>query len=317
MKSSIRRGFTLIELLVVIAIIAVLIALLLPAVQQAREAARRSQCKNNLKQLGLAFHNYHDTYNRMPHNNPNVLRADGKYFVQGPWSISILPYIEQANLYNQWNNSLGFAEGTNLPLLTTPMPTYRCPSTPVPAIGSFVGLTASTAFTADRDSMGAGVRYNATAVDYHPPINAHTPPMDNNTTTSPRVPAIMAQYSTNSFKNVTDGLSNTMLLGEIAGYPNRFNQRVSVGDNAPGFGHLGSWCRVQTIKSNLAGNVLYGGNCLVNCTNYAGSNLYSFHVGGAHITLADGSVRFLSESADMTTIFRLMAIQDGEVLGEF
>jgi len=168
--------------------------------------------------------------------------------------------------------------------------------------------------TADRDSLGAGVRYNATAVDYGPPINAQPAPMDS---TTPRVAAIMRQYSTHSFRDVTDGLSNTMLVAEVAGFPNRFNRRVSVGDNNPGSGHLGGSCRLQTIKFNSGGDVLYGGNCLVNCTNYAGSNLYSFHIGGANITLADGSVRFLSESADMTTIFRLMAIQDGEVLGEF
>jgi prepilin-type N-terminal cleavage/methylation domain-containing protein/prepilin-type processing-associated H-X9-DG protein len=317
MRLSLHRGFTLIELLVVIAIIAVLIALLLPAVQQAREAARRSQCKNNLKQLGLAIHNYHDIYNRLPHNNPNTLRADGKRFSQGPWNLAILPQIDQAPLYNQWNNSLGFAEGTNRALVTSSIPGYRCPSTPVPAIASFVGLTASTSFTADRDAIGAGVRYNATAIDYHPPISAHTPPMDNNTTTSPRVAAVLPQLSTQGFRDITDGLSNTMMFGEVAGYPNRFNRRISVGDNAPAMGHLGAWCRVLTIKSNPAGDVLYGGNCLVNCTNFAGTNLYSFHEGGAHIALVDGSVRFISENTDMSTIFRLMAIQDGQVLGEF
>jgi prepilin-type processing-associated H-X9-DG protein len=82
-------------------------------------------------------------------------------------------------------------------------------------------------------------------------------------------------------------------------------------------GHLGSWCRIVSIKSNPAGDVLYGGNCLVNCTNFASTNLYSFHEGGAHIALADGSVRFLSENVDMTTIFRLMAAQDGQLMPEF
>ncbi len=95
------KGFTLIELLVVIAIIAILIALLLPAVQQAREAARRTQCRNNLKQLGLAFHNYADVHLRFPRNNPLVTRGDGKKYVQGPWTVAVLPFIEQTTLYSE------------------------------------------------------------------------------------------------------------------------------------------------------------------------------------------------------------------------
>lgn len=309
-----HRGFTLIELLVVIAIIAILIALLLPAVQQAREAARRTQCRNNLKQLGLAIHNYHDVHLRFPHGNPRVQRgSDNKWIVQGPWTIAILPFIEQTNVYEQWDFNLGFGEGTNRDLVTSSIPNYRCPSTPDPAIASFPGIT-SPAFDADRDAIGAGVRYDATAVDYHPAISAHTPPMD---PSSPRVPAAFPQNSQYSFRHITDGLTNTLLFGEVAGYPTRYNGREPVGDQPNVFGHLGGWNRILTIRCNAAGDTLYGGNCLVNCTNYVGSNLYSFHSGGAHICLADGSVRFLSESTDMDTIFRVMAIQDGLVLSQF
>jgi len=309
-----RRAFTLIELLVVIAIIAVLVALLLPAVQQAREAARRTQCKNHLKQLGLAVHNYHDVHRRFPHGNPRVQRgSDNKWIVQGPWTISLLPFIDQDPLYNQWDFNLGFGEGTNRDLLTTPITVYRCPSTPVPEVTSFPGIT-SASFDADRDAIGDGVRYDAAGVDYHPAISAHTPPMD---PASPRVPAAFPQTSLYQFRDITDGLSNTMLFGEVAGYPKRFNRRTEVGDQPAVFGHLGGWNRILMIRSNQAGDAFYGGNCLVNCTNYAGTNLYSFHTGGVHICLADGSVRFLSENADMDTIFRVMAIQDGLVLPEF
>src|SRR5688572_22995089 len=107
-----RRGFTLIELLVVIAIIAVLIALLLPAVQQAREAARRTQCKNNLKQLGLAMHNYHDTYNAFPAMGVRLYGSGGRNY---SWVISILPMIEQGNLYQAFKTRSDMAGGLPTP----------------------------------------------------------------------------------------------------------------------------------------------------------------------------------------------------------
>ena len=129
--SSRRRGFTLIELLVVIAIIAVLIALLLPAVQQAREAARRTQCKNNLKQLGLALHNYHDVHNRFPMECYWGLKAGGAYLpYHHTWLSGVLPYIEQTALYNSidfklpaWNGTVG-----PRPHVATQLPALLCPS---------------------------------------------------------------------------------------------------------------------------------------------------------------------------------------------
>ena len=311
-----KKAFTLIELLVVIAIIAVLIALLLPAVQQAREAARRTQCRNNLKQLGLAFHNYADIYLTFPRNNPLVTRGDGKKYVQGPWTLTILPFMEQSNLYNSWNQNLGFAEGSNLDLVKTPLPFYSCPSNPNPQVSSFPPPTAAS-FTADSTALGAGVRYNASAVDYAAVLQIRKPPMDNNVTTSPFLQGTMPQDNPQRLANITDGLSNTMLLGEAAGCPKRYNRRTSVGDNAPVFGHLAGWVRFLPIKSNQAGNILYGGNCLINCTNYAATNLYSFHDGGVTILLADGSVRFLSENVGMDVIYRLFAAQDGEAMLEF
>jgi prepilin-type N-terminal cleavage/methylation domain-containing protein len=130
-----RKGFTLIELLVVIAIIAVLVSLLLPAVQQAREAARRTQCKNNLKQIGLALHNYADTFSRFPLPSlmwGNLLGGGGVGGTQtsNVWSLAILPYMDQANVYNQYNFSRSAWDPANTVAGQSKLPAYLCPSTP-------------------------------------------------------------------------------------------------------------------------------------------------------------------------------------------
>src|SRR6186713_2532511 len=130
-----RRAFTLIELLVVIAIIAILIALLLPAVQQAREAARRTQCKNNLKQISLALHNYHDVFNTFPPGQvycqagPTVCNANRPTWSFGwTWTTFLLPYIDQAPLFNKFDTSRNLYDPVNVDLIKTSNPAYQCPS---------------------------------------------------------------------------------------------------------------------------------------------------------------------------------------------
>lgn len=129
-RRSSRRAFTLVELLVVIAIIGILVGLLLPAVQAAREAARRMQCQNNLKQMGLALHNYHDTYNSFP----------GGTTINGPccgtpaqmtWAIAILPFIEQSSIYNQYDSRLSTADPANAFIQTINLTVQNCPSDPI------------------------------------------------------------------------------------------------------------------------------------------------------------------------------------------
>lgn len=308
-------GFTLVELLVVIAIIGILVGLLLPAVQAAREAARRMQCSNNLKQLGLAMLNYELSHRGLPSNNPLVVRpGDGQRYVQGPWSIAIMPFLELNNIYEQWNQNLGFAEGTNRPLLEMGVPAYKCPSSPAPIVDEFPVLAAS--FSADFAATG-GARYRAATVEYFAPLSVRQPPM---LATSTIVGGFLPQVTSGNSKlsAIRDGLSNTIMFGEVSGGGQRFNRGRSVGNNSGAFGHLASWNRVLLIKMSQDGTTLYGGNCLVNCTNFAGLNFNSFHSGGlAQITLCDGAVRNVTESMSLETLYRLFAVADGEVLGDW
>ncbi|MCA9157483.1 MAG: DUF1559 domain-containing protein [Pirellulaceae bacterium] len=310
-----RRAFTLVELLVVIALIGILVGLLLPAVQAAREAARRMQCSNNLKQLGLAMLNYESTYRNFPSNNPLVVRpGDGLRYVQGPWTIAILPFMEQTATYNQWNPNLGFSEGTNRALLEQPIATYKCPSSPVEGVDEFPALAPS--FSADFAATG-GARYRAAVVEYFAPLSVREPPM---LPTSVVSRGFLPQVTSSSSKlsAITDGTSNTIMFGEVSGGGKRFNRGRSVGDNSGGFGHLAGWDRVLLIKMSQDGSTLYGGNCLVNCTNYAGLNFNSFHSGGiVQMTFCDGSVHALSENVSLDIAYRLFAAQDGLVVSDF
>lgn len=290
-----------------IAIIGILVGLLLPAVQQAREAARRMQCQNNLKQLGLALHHFHDTHGKFPLNNPRVERpGDGLFFVERPWSLELLPYLEQTALYDQWDKGLGFVEGPNALLVATPIPSYGCPSSPVDKVQLFPEPPPS--LSADRAAAG-GNPYRAAIVEYAPALNTPQSPM---TPSSPRRPGLMNNFEHTRMRDVTDGLSNTIAFGELSGLPRRFNRRRDVGENNPAFGMLGGWNRLLLLPTDPTGELLWGGNCLINCTNFAGLQYFSFHPGGVQVGLADGSVRFLSESIDMDLVYRLTAINDGE-----
>lgn len=293
-KSRTPSGFTLIELLVVIAIIAVLIGLLLPAVQQAREAARRSQCRNHLKQMGLAVHNYHDTVQQFPYGGLAANHANG-------W-VMILPYLDQANVYNMFNFSadVGGSDTANQAAKVVPIPTYFCPSHTrlrqvVPVSGS--GGSAYYGGARGDYSMNCGTTncYSTAVADWSGITNIQ---------------------SSIKMRDVTDGTSNTFLIGEkwtdptLASNVSPAAPDSNVSDNA--YWQWGNYgCRLvkNPMNVNLATiGITYGDTS---------ANFGSQHVGGCHFVLCDGSVRFISQNIDMTTYRNLGNRADGQVLGEF
>lgn len=291
-----RSGFTLIELLVVIAIIAILIALLLPAVQQAREAARRSTCKNNVKQLGLALHNYHETHRCFPpgwiqRSTAATCQPDdvGNGCLPGwGWSTMLLPYIDQSNLYNALNVKSANLVSTPSDESKTRIALFRCPSDTGSDLNSDRGGHATSNYKGVYGSRGTGTSINTS------PHNAA---------------AGSGSFWSNSnvrIRDITDGTSNTMLIGETARGrigSNTYNGGIWVGYYADGKTASAVWKMENHPGSLINGTLAWA--------------FSSQHVGGAHFLLADGGVRFLSENIDGTTYENLGKIRDGNVIGDF
>ena len=336
-SASARRGFTLIELLVVIAIIAVLIALLLPAVQQAREAARRASCQNNLKQLGLALHNYHDTYNALPQFHFDIAGAAGSWHGHGPW-VSILPQIEQGNIFDAWNMSLIYTDQPALngvQLQRTKIPAFICPSDRSYGHGDYAG---------NNYAVSAGS---------HPRI------WNNNGNDGN---GMFQRFRSLRFGSVTDGLSNTAMVSELfkgdhntggqsdsdirrngsapfdswafPGFPTQV-ELDAFGEQCAALSSTGEdalsqngrdWAApylTQTVFTATAPpNWKYptcatGGSFGLAADRDGVAPPRSRHTGGAQVCMGDGSVRFISDSINLQTWQRLGARDDGQPIGEF
>ncbi len=312
-----KRGFTLIELLVVIAIIAILIALLLPAVQQAREAARRSQCKNNLKQLGLALHNYHETFRVLPPGHIGRCTTP-RLFASG--LTMLLPYLDQAPLYNLYNSNgcatthstiTGTGAGTlgagddpvtngNAAVVKTLVTVFLCPSDS--GSNHIASLTGSYGISATNTGTGgAKTNYDFITVT---PYNS----CENWTGGALASRCMFGDNSKCRLADVKDGTSNTLMMGETT------RDVYNGGTNAWGYrGHVMVGLNLVSYPIN---NFTYSGvqypQGKLGSWAYAGS----LHTGGAHFLLADGSVHFLSENVDTTTRQNLARMSDGNVIGE-
>jgi prepilin-type N-terminal cleavage/methylation domain-containing protein/prepilin-type processing-associated H-X9-DG protein len=345
-----RRGFTLIELLVVIAIIAILIALLLPAVQQAREAARRTDCKNKLKQLGLAIHNYHDVYQQFP---PTIFGIAGAatwdQASKGSYLVRLLPYVDQGPLFNSLNFSLigpgtpnfwndppqfeGQKDATGELYRHKKVPSYICPSDDDPDLDGH-GVKSNYAMSMGNQQMDpwtgtpwgtcTGIPAGANGI----PGNLFgTGGQGHGNVASPSwVSGIIARHNwAAKIRDITDGTSNVICAGEI---------RPQCGDHMRnGWFHFNSMWVATTAPLNypIACVRRPGWDSptapIINGVQYTACNHWqnwttsqgfkSQHPGGANFLMCDGSVHFLSDNINYMTYQRLGDRRDGQAVGEF
>jgi prepilin-type N-terminal cleavage/methylation domain-containing protein/prepilin-type processing-associated H-X9-DG protein len=312
-----RRGFTLIELLVVIAIIAVLIGLLLAAVQKVREVANRMACANNLKQLGLALHNYHDVYKKFP---PGALgkRAGCPQFDGLPGhglATFLLPYLEQKPLYLQYRWDASWYEPPNQEVVKNQLPVWQCPSAEANRIhdGSLDTV---------KPPEGEPFIGYAACGDYAGMLGVHPELVARGVIDPPGGPRDVAGYYSGVFEinatrrigDIPDGASRTILMAECAGRPQLWQGRKKVPNTWLTGGPWASRSLLWGRGATQDGSDFYG-ECAINCTN--DREVYSFHPKGANAVFADGSVQFLAEGMSIHVLAALITRAGGEVAGDF
>ncbi len=327
-RSCPRKGFTLIELLVVIAIIAVLAGLLLPAVQKVREASFRSKCANNLRQLGIALHNYHDVKKGFPGNH----RPAGLKSVRERWFTKLLPYLEQDNLYRAYDPTTNWDSPTNLPVTSIPLSIALCPSTPNPNRQDF-------------DEANGFTNPIVAVTDYAQVYGLWPTYLTANGITQPNPAGVLTKTDGQiiSIADITDGTSNTIHVVESAGKPFVYQNGVVLNQNVFADQVLGGgWCRPATdiwiIGFADKAGTTPSGPWAINASNGldcfaqypaqvpAGAptgtdgtgQIYSFHTTGTNVLMADGSVRFIDgdpvNGVSPTVLAALITRAGGETL---
>lgn len=328
-NSLMRPAFTLVELLVVIAIIGVLVGLLLPAVQAAREAARRMQCSNNMKQQGLAMHNYHDSFDEFPQGGHRILTSATS------WRFAVLPYLEQQalfdlakaaqgagtriNFYPVGNASHTFADYNvyTQPLLNLIVPGYACPSSASPAIYeysshfsglgtqmiNYVGIMGGYPDPAGRANASFQTQYSSFATNNG---------------------ALLINDST-SFRDFTDGTTNTIVIGEQSGnarYPTRIANYHSSWSGYQQDGKITDWSAGAHRYGSGLTAIYHSPNPTslgseANAVWDSNTPLTSYHPGGVHALLADGSTQFITDSINLPILLKLSVRDDGKVIEEW
>jgi prepilin-type N-terminal cleavage/methylation domain-containing protein/prepilin-type processing-associated H-X9-DG protein len=300
-----KNAFTLVELLVVIAIIGILVGLLLPAVQAAREAARRMQCTNNLKQMGLALHNYHDANRRFPAGGnwktpAGVVAGRGNRPLRGngwAWTTAILPYIEQSSVYNQLVFANRIPEAPNRNLMSVRIPTARCPSA---TQEDYITMgTAANPFSITAPGMTT-TNYVAVAGSFV--ASAYYDQADD------RRNGILGEDSYLNMSSITDGTSNTLMAGETIHYGTGTSASFLWDPNWFGRFSTGSDGRADAPESIMRVAQFRTNPPRLADANVKRNSFSSKHTGGANFVLGDGSVHFISESIQHTESVYVPAI---------
>jgi prepilin-type N-terminal cleavage/methylation domain-containing protein len=334
-SASPRAGFTLIEVVVAIAIVGLLLALLLPAVQASREAGRRTQCKNNLRQLGMAFHSYADVARQLPPTYvavrntilPTFIGISGQYDDVNihTYGEFLLPYLEQSAIYKQIDftqpyfspidlRPIGLANYTanNQAAVAQALSTFLCPSAPRaanPYHGTWNDLAIPVPFRVGGNDYGPSNGISRVPpgglLDFAP-VQAGSP-----------IEGVMSNNRPSTkFRDDTDGTSQTALMWEIAGRPDLYRRGQKVGTTSGG-----GWTDVLNAENWFHGSSPDGtgsvGPCAINCTNAAETGVYSFHPGGVHVLLVDGSTQFLGENVDIGVFVALVTMQGGTNVAPF
>lgn len=321
-----RKAFSLVELLVTISIIGILVGLLLPAVQAAREAARRMSCSSNARQLGLALHNYESAYKRLPPSRISLINP----IFQQSWPAMILPMIEQGPAFTQYNFNKPWFDVSNDPITTTQIPIMICPSAvsprTLPATNFYSSITGNT--RTDTPIWGYSDYGSINAVRNAAFVAAGLPSIGMR-----EVWGAMARGPEGiKLAAITDGLSNTFVIGEAAGRPTVFISGKSIpnpriGNIAFGTRHTTDgwgWADINNgisidgananglqNSTSTTGATTIVGSCFLNCTN--DSELYSFHGSGGHFVMGDGSVQYISQNISGPAFIALCTRDFGDI----